>query len=248
MRQTFRQMAIVALAGLAWALMAGWSQVGAIELGTSGIGVHLPERGWKVDTREDAAIEVWHFRAKSWDPVPKESGLIAVTVSFLGYDPLKGDHLDAMQRKSADIVADGFLKQVTRRSPFAMQSGRFEVAGEDVDGHIDLRAGGLLPVSGRTLIIRTPDGLALISAFSLLPSDQDPFAALFGPSGFVSFEGPGADLFSKTEPPSSAAAPPPVDAPDTSAEKPDTSAEKNVDKDADKDMQDLLQEMQKGFE
>lgn len=240
MKQYFRSLVLAAVAVLAWTLMSGWSQVGAIELGTSGIGVHLPERGWKVDTREDAAIEVWHFRAKSWDPVPKESGLIAVTVSFLGYDPLKGESLDAMQRKSADIVADGFLKQVTRRAPFAMQSGRFEVAGEDVDGHIDLRAGGLLPVSGRSVIIRTPDGLALISAFSLLPADQDPFAALFGPSGFVSFDGPGSDLFSKTEPPSSAAAPPPGDAPDT--------REKNTDKDAEKDMQDLLQEMQKGFE
>lgn len=228
---------------MVFALVASGTTVHAIELGESGINVHLPDRGWKVDTREDAAIEVWHFRAKAWDPLPKESGMIAVTISFLSYDPLKGQSLEAMQQKSADSVAGTLLKQVTRRSPFAMQSGRFEVAGEDVDGHIDLRAGDLLPVSGRSVIIRTPDGLALISAFSLLPSNQDPFAALFGPTGFVSFEGPGSELFTR-----SAAATPEETLRAPRDNQPPTDESHDTKDSAETEMQDLLKEMQKGFE
>ncbi|WP_319496880.1 hypothetical protein [uncultured Cohaesibacter sp.] len=169
--------------------------VQAIELGRSGILVNPPDRGWKVESQRDANIEVWHLRAKDWDPVPRESGLIAVTISFLDSDPLNGAPLNGMMKKASSLMLDKFLTDVADVRPLRVQSGRFEVAKEDYVGALDLKSAGKKPVSARFMVVRCREGFVMLTAFSLLPLDDEPFAGLLGKGGMLVFDGPGSGIF-----------------------------------------------------
>lgn len=169
--------------------------VRAIELGRSGILVNPPDRGWKVESQRDANIEVWHLRAKDWDPVPRESGLIAVTISFLDSDPLNGAPLDGMMKQASSLMLGKFLSDVSDVRPLKVQSGRFEVAKEDYVGALDLKSAGKKPVSARFMVVRCREGVVMLTAFSLLSLDDEPFAALLGKGGMLVFDGPGSGIF-----------------------------------------------------
>ncbi|MBU4529573.1 MAG: hypothetical protein KUA43_10710 [Hoeflea sp.] len=168
----------------------------ALDLGKSGIGLNPPAQGWKLEEHDDAALKVWHLRAETWDPAPKESGLIAVTVTFLDGDPWPD--IGAMRDRAADIVAGQLMTAVVARTPFELVAGRFEIAGADFEGGLDLVSEGNKPVSARLLLIRTRSGFLMITAFSVLPLSEKPFTALFGETGILTAYGPGAEGLNAT--------------------------------------------------
>ena len=180
----------------------------AMDLGKTGIGLNPPARGWKLEDHDDAALKVWHLRADTWDPAPKESGLISVTVTFLDGDPWPD--IAPMRDQAADIVAGQLMSAVTARTPFELVSGRFEIAGADFEGGLDLVSEGDKPVSARLLLIRTRSGFLMITAFSVLPMSEKPFSALFGETGILTAYGPGSAGLNGAPAAAEAAAPAPA--------------------------------------
>ena len=202
----------------------------AFDLGRSGISLNPPARGWKVEQHHDAAIEVWHLRAEQWQPPSPQSGLIAVTVSTLEGDPWPDPA--ALRDAAARTLRDEMLGEVRQDTPFDLTAGRFHIAGEDLFGMIGLGEAPAMPISARLLVIRTGDGALLITAFSVLPVDQAPFAGLFGADGILTATGPGAEALNgaPSGPPAQTAAP------------------QGLDPVADPAIRDLLEQMQGGFD
>lgn len=192
----------------------------ALDLGRSGISLNPPARGWKLEQHYDAAIQVWHLRAEQWQPPSPHSGLIAVTVSTLDGDPWPDP--SALRDAAARALRDDLLGEVSQDAPFELTSGRFHVAGEDFFGMIGLGEAPAMPISARLLVIRTGDGALLITAFSVLPAEQAPFAGLFGADGILTATGPGAEALN--------------------------GAPQGLDPVADPAIRDLLEQMQGGFD
>lgn len=190
--------------GFALALMLGAGAAAAFEIGKTGISLNFPETGWKVEDHDDAAIKVWHLRANSWDPVPGPSGLIAVTLSHLDGDPWPD--IAGLRDAAAGVVADSLMTGVARRAPYEIAAGRYQVAGADLEGALDMGAADF-PISARVLVIRTGQGALLITAFSKLSAPERPFAGLFGADGILTAHGPGAEALNGTPQPAAAPAP-----------------------------------------
>lgn len=176
----------------------------ALDLGRTGISLNPPTQGWKVEQHRDAAVEVWHLRAESWDR-PPPSGLIAVTVSMLDGDPWPDP--GAVRDAAAATLREGMLDDITAATPFALDAGRFQIAGEDAVGALPLGQAGPVPAHARLLVIRTGSGALLVTAFAIGP-EADRFAGLFGPEGMLTAHGPGSEALNGTAPP----APPPAPA------------------------------------
>jgi hypothetical protein len=185
MRYILKKLAIIFLATLLPVTAA------AFDLGRSGVSLNVPERGWKVEKFADAAIEVWHLRSEQWHPPTAQSGLIAVTISTLEGDPWPD--VAALRDSAAQLLRMEILSDLSRDTPFELASGRFQIAGEDFSGAIGLGEGLKTPVSARVLAIRTGDGALLVTAFSVLRDDQEPFRGLFGPQGILTAKGPGSE-------------------------------------------------------
>ncbi|WP_346913384.1 hypothetical protein [uncultured Roseibium sp.] len=183
-------MGILAKLVLGAIVIAMTTPVAALDLGKSGVSIDFPARGWKVEDHDDAAMKIWHLRAETWDPIPEESGMIAITVTYLDGDPWPD--IAALRDKAAEVISDNMLVDVTEKAPFETGSGRYQIAGADFAGSLDMMAEGKKPVSARLVVIRTGTSSLLVTAFSLRPLTDQPFAALFGPGAILSASGPGA--------------------------------------------------------
>lgn len=177
----------------------------ALDLGRTGIALNPPAQGWKVEQHRDAAIEVWHLRAESWDP-PPPSGLIAVTVSMLGGDPWPEPQ--AVRDAAAQALRGGLLADITASTPFDLSAGRFQIAGEDASGALKL-GDQALPAQARLLVIRTGSDALLVSAFAV--GDTADLAALFGANGLLTASGPGAEALNGAATAVAPVAPPATD-------------------------------------
>jgi signal-transduction protein with cAMP-binding, CBS, and nucleotidyltransferase domain len=119
-------------------------------------GVMASKRGWR------AGLEEWRGRISAWTQDPRPEALLSVDI-FYDFQPAAGDaHLAGELRKAALAAArePAFLPALARAHEDIGSARSFFGGFRTQDGRLDLKRGGLLPVTAGARVLALKHGVA----------------------------------------------------------------------------------------